>query len=232
MAGSTAGSLTAVPFGAEMRKQFNFADGYTPLNHGSYGTFPRHILEKQQDFQRQYEARPCIFETHTYPKLLKESRAAIAPLLGADVGEIGFVRNASTGTNMMLGNQDYKEGDVILHFDSLYGACLKNIRFLEETTPARGKSIQVTFPASHAEIVQAFKDAVAEVKAAGQNPKIAVFDTIVSQPGVKLPWEELVGICREAGILSAVDAAHAVGHIDMTHTGRVSPDFLVSNCHK
>lgn len=221
-----------VPFGAEMRKLFNFADSYTPLNHGAYGTFPRHILEKQQDFQRQYESRPSVFETHTYPALVKESRAAIAPLLGADVSEVGFVRNASTGTGLMLGNIKYEEGDVILHFDTIYGACMKNMQFLEEMTVVRRKPISVTLPATFEEIVQKFKDAIQEVKDAGLNPKVAVFDTIVSQPGFKLPWEDMVKICREAGILSAVDAAHAVGHIDMSHTGEVSPDFLVSNCHK
>lgn len=221
-----------VAFGAEMRKLFNFADNYTPLNHGAYGTFPRAILEKQQDFQRQYEARPSVFETHTYPELLKESRAAIAPLLGAEVGDVGFVRNASTGTSLMLGNLKYEEGDVILHLDTLYGACVKSIQFLEETTVVKRKPINVTLPATFEVIVQAFKDAIREVKDAGLNPKVAVFDTIVSQPGFRLPWEDLVKLCRDNGILSAVDAAHAVGHIDMTHTAEVSPDFLVSNCHK
>ncbi|KAE9364225.1 hypothetical protein N431DRAFT_473824 [Stipitochalara longipes BDJ] len=39
-------------------------------------------------------------------------------------------------------------------------------------------------------------------------------------------------LCKELCVLSLVDGAHGIGHIDLAHLGKVSPDFVVSNCHK
>ena len=57
---------------------------------------------------------------------------------------------------------------------------------------------------------------------------VAVIDSIVSKPGVQLPWEEMVKICKEEGIISVVDAAHSIGqHVDI-NLHRIDPDFWVS----
>jgi selenocysteine lyase/cysteine desulfurase len=47
-----------------------------------------------------------------------------------------------------------------------------------------------------------------------------------------MPWETLVQACKEMNILSLIDGAHGIGHIDLSHLGEVDPDFFVSNCHK
>lgn len=60
---------------------------------------------------------------------------------------------------------------------------------------------------------------------------MAVFDTVVSAPGVRLPFERLVGVCRERGVLSLVDGAHGAGCVGMD-LGGLDADFWVSNCHK
>jgi selenocysteine lyase/cysteine desulfurase len=57
---------------------------------------------------------------------------------------------------------------------------------------------------------------------------VAVIDSIASNPGVHLPWKEMVTLCRERGILTVIDAAHSVGQepdINLTEAG---PDFWVS----
>jgi selenocysteine lyase/cysteine desulfurase len=72
---------------------------------------------------------------------------------------------------------------------------------------------------------------VKEVEDAGGKVKVAVFDTVVSMPGVRVPYERLVKACKEAGVLSIVDGAHGIGHLELD-LEELDADFFVSNCHK
>lgn len=221
-------------FGAPMRALFPFAPTYRPLNHGSYGTFPLAVLEHRQRLQRDMEARECIYKHFSFPRLLREARAAVAPLLGAHVDEVVLAPNASTGINTVLRNLAYAEGDVALCFTTVYPACLKTLQSIGETAPLRVHSIEAEYPIEEAELLARFRAAAEELRnREGLRVRLAIFDTIASLPGVRVPWEKLVETCRHYGILSLVDAAHGIGHIDMTHTGTVvKPDFLITNCHK
>ncbi len=56
---------------------------------------------------------------------------------------------------------------------------------------------------------------------------------MTSVPGVRVPWEALTAVCHTLGILSVLDAAHGIGHLDLTHLGtQARPDFAITNCHK
>ncbi|KAI1444420.1 PLP-dependent transferase [Annulohypoxylon stygium] len=224
---------TIVPFGRETRQAyFNFADSYTPLNHGSFGAFPSCVREYQRRLQRETEARPDTFIRFTYPKLLREARDVVAPLLGADTDEVVFVPNALTAVNTVLRNLMYQDGDVILYFSTIYDACLKTVESLEETTGVKGYGIELVYPVEDDKIIDRFRAAITEIQNQGKSVKLAMFDTILTFPGVRFPWERLVPICKKYGILSCIDGAHGIGHIDLRHLPRVGPDFFISNCYK
>lgn len=232
--GDTVSSASTIAFGADIRKQcFSFAESYHPLNHGSFGTFPKEVREYQRRLQDESEARPDTFMRYTYPKLLRESKAAIAPLLGADPGEVVFVQNATTGINTVLRNLNFQAGDVIMYFNTIYGACYKTIQSLSEDRPLLSHAIEIAYPIDDNDIIRRFRCAVEEVRMKGKNPMLAMFDTVLTSPGVRFPFEKLVKVCKELEILSLVDGAHGVGHIDLTHLGvDVRPDFFISNCYK
>jgi selenocysteine lyase/cysteine desulfurase len=216
-----------------MREEhFRFAEGYRPLNHGSFGAFPVAVRDFQRQLQSESEARPDTFIRYTYLKLLEKSRAAIAPLLGADPGEVVLVPNATTGVNTVLRNLPFSEGDVVICFDAIYGACLKTLQSLSETGPLSTHETGMTYPIEDDEIIRRFRSAVEDVRAQGKRPMLAIFDTVLTFPGVLFPWEALVATCRELEIMSLIDGAHGIGHIDLTHLGAVGPDFMVSNCYK
>lgn len=98
------------------------------------------------------------------------------------------------------------------------------------------ETFKVTFPTTHAAIITAFKRYIEELKArlhasqsAARKAKIvAVIDSVVSHPGMYMPWKEMVKICREENILSLVDAVHSVGQELNLSLTEAQPDFFVS----
>lgn len=57
---------------------------------------------------------------------------------------------------------------------------------------------------------------------------MAVIDSIASNPGVLLPWKEMVKICREEGVWSVIDAAHSIGQEVGLDVGASGCDFWIS----
>jgi selenocysteine lyase/cysteine desulfurase len=216
-----------------MRKShFQFSPSYTPLNHGSFGAYPRLIQDTQNSYVQLAAERPDTFFVFDLPNLIDESRKAVAPLLGVPVDDVVFVPNATTGVNTVLRNLKFVEGDVVLHFSTIYGSCEKTLASISEMTPLRCESIILEYPIEDKDILRLFAEAVTRVRKEGRIIRLAMFDTVLTFPGARMPWEDLVAACKQEGILSLIDGAHGIGHIDLTHLGKVSPDFFVSNCHK
>jgi selenocysteine lyase/cysteine desulfurase len=163
------------------------------------------------------------------------SREAVAKVLNAPVETVAFVPNATTGVNTVLRNITWHDDgkDEILYFSTIYGACGKTVEYVSEASRdfVKGREIKVFYPSEDADIISSFKTAIKASRAARKFPRAAVFDTVSSQPGLRVPFEELIKICREEGIMSVVDGAHGIGHIHLDLSA-LDPDFFVSNCHK
>ncbi|KAH6868563.1 pyridoxal phosphate-dependent transferase [Alternaria rosae] len=221
-----------IKFGKELReKEFIFANGFLNLNHGSFGTIPRTVRDTMRAFQDECEGRPDPFIRYKYPVVLDEARKAMAKLLNTPSSTLVFVPNASTGVNTVLRNIVFEPGEHILIFSTIYGACEKTVSYITETTPARSVKIAYTYPVEDDWLLTEFEKKVKEVESKGGKVRIAVFDTVVSAPGVRMPFERLTQKCKELGVMSCIDGAHGVGHLEID-LGALDPDFFVSNCHK
>lgn len=146
-----------------------------------------------------------------------------------------LVPNATTGVNTVLHNLRWNDDgkDEIIQLDIIYGACGKTASYICESNQWRVRTREVTFthPAEDSKIVATFQRAIQTSKAQGHRPRVAIFDTIASNPGIRLPFKELASVCRSEGVLNLVDAAHGIGQIELDIPSW-DPDFLVSNCHK
>ena len=221
------------PFGYSMRKtHFNFAPSYMPLNHGAFGTYPNVVREALHASQRAAEAKPDTFIRYDLPVKLDASRKAISSFLNVSDAEVVLVPNATTALNTILRSLRYESGDVIVYFSTIYGGCENTVEYLKESTNVQGEKIELQYPITDDEVLRRFEARVRKINAHGRNARVAIFDTVSSLPGVRMPWERLIRSCRENGVLSLVDAAHAIGHIPLNHLGPADPDFFMSNCHK
>lgn len=202
---------------------------------GSFGAAPTAILRKAEDFRRECEERPCKFLVYDYPCYLDGSRATLAKFLNVPVATVVLVANATTGINTVLRNLTWNQDgkDEIIQFNIIYGACGNTTDYICEYNNGvvRTREIPLVYPVEDVDVLAAFSSAIQVSRAEGKRPRLAIFDTVASTPGVRLPFEELAAICRDEKVLSVVDAAHGIGHVKL-NLATFDPDFLVSNCHK
>ncbi|KAG5353596.1 hypothetical protein C0989_005117 [Termitomyces sp. Mn162] len=219
--------------GHEVLKYYAFDPEYINLNNGSYGSTPTPVLDAVHKLTLQVEANPDLFHRLDFQPLLIDVRRRIAQLIGADVDEVVLVANASMGVNTVLRNFEWENGDTIIGCDTTYGSVDRTIHHLSDVRPyPTVKQFTLQFPTTHKEIIANFKEFVASNPTVEGKKTIVVMDSIVSNPGVKLPWQELVKICKEAGFYSVIDAAHSIGQETDINLSEAQPDFWISNCHK
>ncbi|KAJ5088936.1 Pyridoxal phosphate-dependent transferase major region subdomain 1 [Penicillium argentinense] len=228
-------NLEITRFGHEMRRHFSFAPGYTNLNHGSFGASPKAIRDKAEQLREECETTPCPFIKYRFPELLDESRVAASEFLGVPLSSVVFVANATTGVNTVLRNMIWNPDgrDEILQFDIIYGACGKTTNYISEVSQGkvRTREIRFTYPLDDLEVITGLRNAIHQSRRDGYRPRMAIFDTVSSNPALRLPFEELTALCREEGVLSLIDGAHGIGQIELGLSS-LDPDFFVSNCHK
>lgn len=116
-------------FGKEMLKHWAFRAGCklhlirpksgliksdVNLNHGSYGSPPRHVLSYMRELSEKIESCPDLFLRRTYLPLLNETRQKVADIIGAEQSEVVLVPNTTHGVFNVLENIKWDEGDVIV----------------------------------------------------------------------------------------------------------------------
>ncbi|KAM0477093.1 hypothetical protein ACHAPX_006054 [Trichoderma viride] len=211
-------------------KYFMFKPDFIHLNQGSYGGYPRPVRDALRSVQDAVQAEPDNFVRYIYPAKVDEARELIASHLhAADTDEIVLVPNATTALNTVLRNLTYQPGDMIAYIQGTYGAIEKTIDYLVETTAV--ESIRVPFDPivdDDDTLVEAFQSVLQENHG---RIRVALFDTVMSMPGLRIPFERLTKICRDFGVLSALDGAHGIGLIDL-NMERLGADFFTTNCHK
>ncbi|KAI8060821.1 pyridoxal phosphate-dependent transferase [Gongronella butleri] len=215
-------------FGKVLRKEFFLKDGYVPLNHGSYGTYPKILRDRHHHYQAQAEENPDRFYRREMFPLLDANRAALGKLMHCDANDLVFVTNATSGVNSTVRSLMTTPGDQLICFSTAYNAVASTLDYVRDTYKINVITVQLDYPLSDDDVLSKLSAAIQE---ADGPIKLCVMDAITSVPGVRFPYERACALLREYGILSLVDAAHAVGQIPIDLSAS-DPDFFVTNCHK
>lgn len=95
-----------------------------------------------------------------------------------------------------------------------YYAIKQTLQYFGDTSPhPTVHSIPLKFPTTHSEIIKNFREHLESLPDTFDQKVVVVIDSMASNPGVILPWEEMVAICKEYKAWSVVDAAHGVGEL-------------------
>lgn len=102
-------------FGRALRKDFYLEPNYIPLNHGSFGVYPREVRKKLVAYQELCEFQPDRFIRIEGPAAVKQNRRRLAALCGiADPRDMAFIQNATSAASTVFRSFPFAQGDKIL----------------------------------------------------------------------------------------------------------------------
>jgi isopenicillin-N epimerase len=200
--------------------------GVVFLNHGSFGSCPRVVLESQREWRDRLERQPVRFFVRELEGLWDEARHVLAHFLGADTDGLVFVPNATAGVNTVLRSLHFQPGDELLVTNHEYNACRNALDFVAEQSGARVVVARVPFPFQHEDdLVQPILDCVTP------RTRLALLDHVTSQTGVVFPLPRLVRELAAHGVETLVDGSHAPGMVPL-NLNELGADYYTGNCHK
>jgi hypothetical protein len=209
-------------------KYFFLGQGFTNLNHGSFGTVARPVASAQRDLFLEQEALPDTWFRVSYFNYVAQSRRVLADLINATVDDVVLVENASSAVNSLLRSLNLQRGDKVLRLSTAYGMVINTLNWLHDVAGIEIVTVDVSFPMQDDTqllmAVQAAYDAHPDIR-------LSVFSHISSMPAVIEPITELTNMARKVSSLVLIDGAHAPGVLDIDITA-VNPDFYLGNCHK
>jgi len=198
----------------------------TFLNHGSFGSCPRPVLEYQQAIRDRMERQPVQFFVRDLEPLWDKARADLARFLGAENQDVVFVPNATSGVNAVLRSLRFNPEDELLVTNHEYNACRNALDFVAERFRAQVVVINVPFPLRSAgDMVEAILSLVTE------RTRLALIDHVASQTALVFPIDWIVQELSERGVDTLVDGAHGPGMVpvNLEQTGAA---YYTGNCHK
>lgn len=219
-----------VEFGHGLKKQHFPASNnlFVPVNHGSYGLPPQCVVDKYIEALYGDIASPDAFIRKKQPQQYLDGIKAVAKVLNCSYKNLALVTNATSGVNTVLRSFPFQKGDKIAFPSTTYGACANTVAFLAKSVGIVPVIVPLDYPMGDSEVVARFEDTFRS-----HNIKLALFDTVVSMPGVKMPFTELQQLCRKHNVVSLVDGAHLIGLIPVDlGSPQFQPDFYVLNLHK
>ncbi len=196
------------------------------LNHGAFGACPHSVLAVQQRFRAQVEQNSLHFFLRELEGLFDQTRAVLAPFLGAKSADLVFVPNATAGVNTVLTSIDQEPGSEVVITDHTYPACRNAVEYWAKRRSATVRVAKLPFPlASAAELVSAILDAVTP------RTQLVLLDHVTSPSGLVMPVETLVPLLRERGIDTLVDGAHGPGMLPLD-LEQLGATYYTGNLHK
>ena len=203
-------------FGKPSRTLWSFVDGWTNLNHGSYGAVPSAVMAVQREWIERMESNPETFIRWDQYPTLDVVRARLARYIGAETDDVVLVDNASHGMNAVLRSlaERLPPASQVLDLNLAYTMVKNTLSYCETVFGHRVITANVTLVPQSLHTEDMIVDALNQTLVAhGGAIKLVSVSHITSTPAIVLPIARIVRCAHAHGALVVVDGAHALGQI-------------------
>lgn len=224
-------SLPVYPFGHSLLPLFSLDPSYININHGSYGSAPKYVHEKLQEYQLRAELNPDRWFRLDIQVEMENLRKKLSQYVNCDSDDLVILENASSGINSILKSLKFQANETILYYNVAYGMVKLTLQYVSTQIFTQEQIVQIELDRQTIQntnlLLKKTQDTINKLK----NVKLIVFDHISSIPAVLFDIQTMIKYFRQQGILTLIDGAHAVGAIELD-LKRLDPDFYLSNAHK
>jgi selenocysteine lyase/cysteine desulfurase len=207
---------------------YRVTDKVINLEAGYWGMMATPVADDYLRHIDRVNRESSYYARRVYNADLAAVRKRIAGFLRVDPDEIAFARSATESLYTLIGGYNLlKPGEAVLYADLDYPAMQNAMNALAERRGAKVIRITVPEPASHGNVIAAYSEALAK------NPRIrlVLLTHVSNKTGLVMPVAELTALARSRGADTIVDAAHAIGQMDV-RIPDIGADFVGFNLHK
>jgi L-cysteine/cystine lyase len=192
---------------AQLREQLPAVGRYAYLNTGTYGPMPLACERAAREWlaDELNEGRIAPGRMPRGAAVKDGARAALARLLNAQPDEIALTRNTTEGMNVAVFGRNWAAGDEIVTTNVEHGGGLLPVRLAERRFGARVRVAD--FTTAHGDVRPLVEPLLTD------RTKLVALSHVSWSTGALFELGPLAELCRERGILLAVDAAQSAGAI-------------------
>ena len=189
-------------------QQFPLEPGLLYFNAANVCPSSRLVLDRHQQFLRDFHANPSFQNRDKYAPLQERVRLKAAALLNAEPDEIAITRNTSEGSNTIATGLDLAPGDEVIVTDHNHPSNLESWRLRAKRRGFVVKTVELPVPApSAAELMKSLEAAVTP------RTKVIAVTHVTSTVGLRYPAAEVGKLARARNIWYHLDGAQSFGAI-------------------
>lgn len=225
-------SLAAAPSTASedywmlVKRQFPLADGLLYLNAANVCPSSRPVLDRHQEFLRDFHADPSFQNREKYDIMQESLRSKLARMLEAASDEIAITRNTSEGSNIIVNGLDLKAGDEIVITTHNHPSSNDSWKVRAKRHGLIVKEAAVPIPAAGA---QQLIDSIASLIT--PRTRVLAVTHVTSTTGNRYPAEEIGRLAKQHNLWYHLDGAQTFGAFDVS-VKKTGCDSYAGSAHK
>jgi cysteine desulfurase/selenocysteine lyase len=210
----------------DMRRQFLLDPDVMHFNTGSLGASPRVVVDAHITFLRQVEGSPSILLFGSMGDAMEPVRKKAAEFFGADLAEMVFTANTTTGMNIVANGLEWKAGDEILTTNQEHAGGRVCWDYARDRWGAVIREVKIPTPAqSEAEVIAALKAGLTD------RTKVISVSHVNTITGLRMPVAQVAELAKQSGAYLIVDGAQAPGMLEID-VKALGCDAYVCSSHK